>query len=80
MSDAFHTDLAALKTAMGGLTQEVSDGLAANAAAIQALKDQIAAGGAPTAADLSDIEATTQAAITATDALKAALNPAAPTP
>lgn len=75
MSDTFHADVAALKTAMGGLTQEVSDGLAANSAKIQALMDQIAVGNPVTAADMADIEASTAAAITATDALKAALNP-----
>lgn len=78
VSETLHTDVVALKAAMSGLTQEVSDGLAANAAAIQALKDQIASGGTVATADLADIEATTAAAVTATDALKAALNPEPP--
>lgn len=75
MSATFETDLTAQSAAMAGLTAEVGAGLAANAAAIQGLKDQIAAGGTVSAADLATLEGNTAAALAATTALEAALNP-----
>lgn len=80
MSSQLTTDIEALTAAVADLTTEVNDGLAANDAAIQALKDQIAAGGAVSDADLAALEAGTAGIRAAIATVQSKLNPLVVTP
>jgi hypothetical protein len=80
MSGQFSTDLATQTANLADLSDAMTTGFAANDAAIQALKDKIAAGGAVSAADLATFETNNAAIKTAADGIRAHLNVAPPPP
>lgn len=73
MSGSFTTDLATMGANIADLADAMQTGFAANDAAIQALKDKIAAGGAVSAADLATFETNNAAIKTAADSIRSHL-------
>lgn len=73
MSGQFSTDLQTMSANIADLGDAMTTGFAANDAAIQDLKDKVAAGGAVSAADLATLETNNAAIKTAADSIRAHL-------